>query len=87
MHGSGKMTFANGAVFTGDFKYDLMDGNGDYKFPDGPLYQGLFKEGLQHGLGCLSNAEGETQLFGYWIDGEFSGTQKPTYVNDELEPE
>jgi len=81
------MTFANGAEFTGDFNLDLLDGNGDYKFPDGQLYQGRFKEGLQHGLGCLMNAEGETQLFGYWVDGEFSGDQKPKEFEPDLEPE
>ena len=81
------MCLANGAVYTGEFRYDLMDGNGDYKFPDGALYQGKFKEGLQHGLGCLSNAEGKTESFGYWLDGEFAGVEKPEGLDADLEPE
>lgn len=77
MHGSGKMTYHNNARYTGEFKYDLLDGDGEYQYPDGSVYQGAFKEGLQHGLGCMSNPNDVSQLFGYWEDGEYSGLDKP----------
>jgi len=42
---------------------------------------------LQHGMGCLSNSADETQLFGYWTDGEFSGTTKPQDLGDDPQPQ
>ena len=55
----------------------MLDGEGEYQYPDGSVYQGTFKEGLQHGLGCMSNPNDVSQLFGYWMDGEYAGLDKP----------
>ena len=84
MHGHGKMSYFNGAVYFGEFEYDLLHGNGEYTYPDKSVYQGKFKEGLQHGLGCLSDENGATLMFGYWLDGEFYGTKKPLYSDEKL---
>lgn len=83
MHGNGKMKYSDGAMYYGQFQYDLIDGDGEYTYPDSTYYAGQFREGLQHGMGCLSNEKGETQLFGYWTDGEFSADKKP--VEPEIE--
>ena len=77
MHGCGQIRFANGAVYTGEFLYDLLDGDGEYQYADGSVYSGQFKEGLQHGFGILLDKHGETELFGYWTDGDFTGDDQP----------
>jgi hypothetical protein len=76
MHGAGKMKFNNGAVYVGEFKNDLLHGDGEYTFPNGSVYQGQFMEGLMHGLGILEHV-GQPSKFGYWVDGEYQGTEKP----------
>ena len=76
MHGSGKMTYDNGAVYLGELAYDLLDGDGEYTFPDKTVYLGQFKEGLQHGYGCLA-PEGQPEEFGFWVDGISVGKERP----------
>jgi len=70
MDGAGKMTFAKGATYLGEFKNDLLHGDGEYTFPNGSIYSGQFVEGLMHGLGMLCQ-EGHPDKFGYWIDGDY----------------
>ena len=49
MHGSGKMTWATGENYTGDFKNGEISGYGIYKYPGGGAVRGNFVNGRLEG--------------------------------------
>mmetsp|Transcript_54966 Transcript_54966/g.97907 ORF Transcript_54966/g.97907 Transcript_54966/m.97907 type:complete len:93 (-) Transcript_54966:736-1014(-) len=49
MHGAGKMTYANGNVYEGDWKADKRHGKGVVHYPTGDILQGQWVDGLRHG--------------------------------------
>lgn len=47
--GKGRLTWKDGVVYTGDFKYNAMTGRGEYEWPDKSQYSGDLLAGLRHG--------------------------------------
>ena len=47
----GKMTYANGDIYEGEWKDDLFDGHGKYTWVNGEVYEGQWKDGVKNGLG------------------------------------
>lgn len=70
MHGQGKLTFADGKVYEGDFVDGIMDGKGILCF-NNKIYKGKFKNGKQHGIGVFyPNGVNGKALKGRWIHGK-----------------
>lgn len=67
---SGKMTYADGTIYTGDFKGIKRDGRGTYLYPDGTKYEGLWEDDCEHGLGRIV-------IDGTWLDGKRVETFNP----------
>ena len=44
MHGQGKLTYADGSSYTGEFANDLRHGVGKYVACDGSIKEGLWKD-------------------------------------------
>lgn len=40
MHGEGKLTFADGVIYEGDFNYNSITGKGKYTWTNGSHYIG-----------------------------------------------
>ncbi|ASL33945.1 hypothetical protein DIX60_00205 [Streptococcus iniae] len=53
MTGKGKLVYANGDTYVGDFKKGIFDGNGTFKASTGWTYTGDFKKGQADGKGVL----------------------------------
>lgn len=65
--------------YTGTFKNGLPDGKGTYKFKNGNTYTGYWKNGLKDGKGEFKyTINGQTTILkGYWLNGDYAGTEKP----------
>ena len=44
MHGRGLLTYANGSVYSGQFRFGKMEGDGQLKFANGDVYIGQFRQ-------------------------------------------
>ena len=51
MHGKGKLTWADGDVYEGDFVDDKRTGHGTLRLAIGNVYEGDFVDGKKHGKG------------------------------------
>ncbi len=58
-HGRGKMNFANGDYYEGDFVNGKRTGKGTLKFANGNIYEGDFVNDMPHGKGTLKFANGD----------------------------
>lgn len=58
--GKGKITFADGDTYNGEFKDDLRNGYGVFIGKNGDKYEGYYKDGKQNGKGKEIFADGET---------------------------
>eukprot|EP01040_Poterioochromonas_malhamensis_P009120 gene9120-9880_t len=56
--GEGKVIFATGAVYEGDFKNGVREGKGKYTHADGEVYEGDYKNGVPEGKGKYTHADG-----------------------------
>lgn len=65
--------------YTGSFKNGFPDGKGTYKFKNGNTYIGYWKNGLKDGKGEFKyTINGQTTILkGYWLNGDYAGTEKP----------
>ena len=45
------MTYANGAVYVGDWRINKFHGQGTLTYPNLDYYKGDFVEGKRHGMG------------------------------------
>jgi hypothetical protein len=43
MHGTGRLTYGNGASYDGEFKSNYFEGLGTYTWPDGAQYTGIWQ--------------------------------------------
>ena len=89
--GKGRMQYASGHTYEGDWKNGCCDGNGKFTFPDGQEYEGQWKAGKRHGRGVLQLPNGD-KMEGEWEHGEFltRGERPPANLlpsfKDEKEP-
>lgn len=67
-HGKGELVFANGDVYTGDFRKDMRAGFGLMVFASGKRYSGEWKKDYPHGPGRVSYPNGEVYE-GVWRHG------------------
>lgn len=80
--GKGKMIYADGDSYEGDWIEGNLEGSGSFKCSDGRSYVGGFKNHLQHGTltlifsivgkGRMIYADGKT-YDGDWIQGKYQG--------------
>ena len=68
--GHGKMTYADGNVYEGNFKDGLANGLGKCEYADGAVYEGKFKNGQRHGRGKMTYADGDV------YEGEFENDER-----------
>jgi formylglycine-generating enzyme required for sulfatase activity len=72
--GPGKLYFANGDVFTGDFDSvidDRINGNGTLKTSEW-TYEGALRNGAFHGQGTQRFLDGRPDLTGVWVAGRLA---------------
>ena len=67
--GKGKMTYASGDVYEGEFKNGYPDGKGVYRYSTGDKYEGEFKEGKMNGEGTVTFKSGTKQV-GIYEEGD-----------------
>ena len=71
-HGKGKMNFANGYEYLGDWVDDTPSGEGIYIWTNGDRYEGYFENGQRHGKGSYFFANGDRYI-GDWVKDKKSG--------------
>lgn len=76
-NGKGKLIFANGDVYEGDFLCDNLHGKGSYFWKNGDRYKGDYKSNCQTGVGTLTLVDG-TVYQGEFLNGEPHGRGKLT---------
>ncbi|MCY6485878.1 hypothetical protein OW763_16325 [Clostridium aestuarii] len=59
-NGRGRLTFADGFEYEGDFKNGIMDGYGKMTFASGYIYEGEWKNNKRNGKGKLISPEGKS---------------------------
>ena len=80
-HGKGRLTFANGDVYEGDFAHDQMHGQGRYEYHNRSVYEGSFYEGQQHGQGTYAWSDGRTKYVGPFANGQPHGEEGTLYFS------
>mmetsp|Transcript_25910 Transcript_25910/g.31449 ORF Transcript_25910/g.31449 Transcript_25910/m.31449 type:complete len:211 (+) Transcript_25910:102-734(+) len=66
--GKGKYTFANGAVFEGDYVDNVKTGSGTMTYPDGSSYTGGWVSDKKEGEGVYKYASGDVYKGGFKAD-------------------
>ena len=91
-HGTGRMQYASGHTYDGDWKEGCCDGQGKFTFPDGQEYEGQWKAGKRHGRGVLQLPNGD-RMEGEWEHGEFLARGErppanllPTFASEKEPP-
>ena len=79
-NGKGTMKYANGSVYTGQWKDGKRNGKGTHKWPDGSSYTGQWKDNHINGEGTYKNKDG-TVYNGQWKDGKPDGQGTYTNIN------
>lgn len=79
-NGQGVFTIAGGRKYIGEWKNGLADGHGLEVYPNGNSYEGSWRAGLPNGYGATT-AGGAEQQVGYWIDGEYVGSDRPWNID------
>jgi len=75
---SGRVTFASGAVFAGDFSNGHY-AQGTYRWPDGSQYVGPWRDSKMHGQGLYTDARG-IAYEGHFHNGNYFDGKE--YLND-----
>jgi len=70
--GRGKVVYANGDVYEGEYKAGKMEGRGIYRSASGDVYEGEFKADKKEGRGIYQYADGSVYEGEYKAD-EFEG--------------
>jgi len=52
-HGKGTFTDTNGTIYSGEWKYDILDGRAQAHMADGSSFTGEWVAGNPHGCGAL----------------------------------
>ena len=66
--GDGTMVYADGDVYTGQWRGGLFDGQGTHTFTGGDKYVGGYRAGLRHGKGTMFYASGDRYEGGFKED-------------------
>jgi len=80
--GFGKLVFANGESYEGNFKMGLFHGDGTYLHKNGSKYVGEFNEQRKHGIGSYSFSDGGVYT-GEWQNDFPNGEGLRTWSNGE----
>lgn len=73
-HGQGRMTWANGDVYDGQWKNDQRHCFGVAKFADLGEYSGEFKNDLKHGMGKFKwGGDDRYFYYGQWLNDKMHG--------------
>jgi hypothetical protein len=78
IEGAGKIKYANGNAFTGNFKDGRRDGPGYMAYANGDQLEVDFRDDLPNGAGVLLLSSG-AGYEGGWKDGKFDGIGTRTY--------
>ncbi len=62
MNGFGKMEWADGRSYEGEFKNDLKHGKGIYISENGNRYEGFWENGKMKNSGMLSNVKSSEKM-------------------------
>ncbi|CAF2670496.1 unnamed protein product [Rotaria sp. Silwood2] len=71
-HGKGKMNYANGYTYTGDWVEDVATGEGVFIWTSGDQYEGQYQNGQRHGKGSYTYANGD-KYTGDWFEDKKLG--------------
>ncbi len=86
-NGKGKLTFASGNIYEGDFKSDSMTGKATLSYANGDSYAGDFVDGKKTGEGTYTWADGSVYSGGLKDDlrhgkGSYKDADGSSYVGD-----
>lgn len=79
-HGKGTMTWNNGDVYNGQWKYGKMSGRGTMTRHDGTSYTGNWRNDKMNGFGSFRYANNKV-LEGIWADNKPTGNLKMIWPN------
>lgn len=71
--GKGRYEYANGVVYTGDFKEGDIEGVGRMEWPNGDWYEGGFRGNVMNGYGKYYSKESDSSYEGTYLDGKRHG--------------
>jgi hypothetical protein len=83
-NGFGKIQYANGDTYEGEFYDDKREGFGIYIWKAGGKYIGESFQNTFQGFGVMTFADG-TKYVGDFKDGEFEGEGEKTYTNGTIQ--
>jgi hypothetical protein len=66
-HGTGTMTWADGAQYQGEWHYNSAAGKGKFTHADRDVYEGQWLNNKANGKGIYQNAQG-ARYDGIWLD-------------------
>jgi hypothetical protein len=84
MHGTGTRRFANGDVYTGEYRHGKRCGLGKLFFSNEDLYSGNWFEDKFHGFGRYFHSDGQA-LEGHFEQGQKQGKFKSQQPNGSLD--
>ena len=70
-HGTGMLTYPDGARYSGSWTKNQKDGQGSYFYPNGDMYEGQWSKDIKHGEGCYTVAADQSKFIGTWDKGAF----------------
>ena len=79
-HGVGEFILPDGRSYIGEWQDGKPEGKGKESHPIGTSYVGKWHKGMPHGFGTRMDS-GKIVDQGYWIEGQFVGTEKPKELN------
>lgn len=82
-HGQGKMFFARGDVFEGNYENDIINGFGRYTCTDGGVYEGEWKANMRNGFGTFLLPTGGVYE-GEWLNNLTHGYGIYSYPNGDI---
>lgn len=70
-HGSGTLTYPDGARYEGQFYKDRKQGQGRYFYTNGDMYEGEWSADEKEGEGTYTHTADGSKFIGTWVKGEF----------------